>query len=155
MPRGQSKPSPHSDSAFLFAPLKGDGRISGPARAPEDSKLAIARSVNQFIDAWFLGDSVGMVRCLHPDYVHRLVSIDGRGEPPGELIRQAVGVQGQFGALTPLERRRQEVRILDVRANSASAVADMGDWILQIHLARSGGQWHIVNAMWELNASFA
>jgi hypothetical protein len=51
----------------------------------------------------------------------------------------------------PLERRREEVRILDVRTNSASAVAVLGDWVLQIHLARSEGQWSIVNALWESN----
>ena len=117
----------------------------------EESRLAIERSVGTFIDAWFEGDTGAMVRCLHPDYVHRLVAIDGRGEPPAELLRSNLGVQGDFGSLTAPERRRHEVRILDIRAHSASAVADLGEWVLQIHLARAGGQWHIVNAMWEMS----
>ena len=122
-----------------------------PGRPPEEPRFGIERSVRTFIDAWFEGDTGAMVRCLHPDYVHRLVAIDGRGEPPRELLRSNLGVQGQFGSLTTPERRRHEVRILDIRAHSASAVADLGEWVLQMHLARSGGQWNIVNAMWEMS----
>lgn len=142
MPRGQSKPS-----QILSSHLPGPRLLEhGPEPRP-----AIERNVKCFIDAWFQGDHAGMLRCLHPDYLHRLVAIDGRGEPAGELLRSAVGVQGAFGSLTDPDRRREEIRILDVRTNSASAVAVLGDWVLQIHLARSGGQWHIVNAMWEMS----
>jgi hypothetical protein len=128
---------------------KGGGSRS--QRASEEDRAVIERSVGVFAHAWFTGDCAAMIQCLHPDYVHRLVSIDGRGEPPRDLLRSAVGVQGHFGSLMPPDRRHQEVRILDLRNNSASAVAVMGDWILQIHLARSGGQWSIVNAMWEMD----
>ena len=147
MPRGQSKQSPVL--ASLLGNQLGAGKL-GRSGSPEEQRAAIEGSVGAFAHAWFMGDSAGMLRCLHPDYVHRLASIDGRGEPPGELLRSALGVQGQFGSLTPPDRRRQEVRILDVRSNSASAVAIIGDWILQVHLARSGSQWNIVNALWEM-----
>jgi hypothetical protein len=135
-------------SSVLGSP-KGAG-TQGSASTPEEARRSIVHSVTSFVSAWFQGDASAMVKCLHPDYVHRLVAIDGRGEPPGELLRSAVGVQGQFGSLQAPDRRQQEVRILDVRTNSASAVALMGDWVLQIHLARFGGQWSIVNAMWEM-----
>lgn len=151
MPRGQSKALP------VLASVLGSGRgglraqwTPGPEPSPEEHRRTIETTVGGFADAWFMGDSAAMMRCLHPDYVHRLVSIDGRGEPASELLRSAVGVQGEFGRLTPLGRRHQEVRILDVRQNSASAVAVVGDWILQLHLGRAGGQWSIVNVMWEL-----
>ena len=157
MPRGQSKPFPIL--ASNLGNLEGAGGRSGstPRRRwggesnAEETRASIEQSVGDFARAWFLGDSTAMLRCLHPDYVHRLVSIDGRGEPPTELLRSAVGVQGHFGSLTPPERRREEVRILDVRSNSASAIAFLGDWVLQVHLARSGGQWSIVNALWEMD----
>jgi hypothetical protein len=117
----------------------------------EDPRLAVERAVRQFAAAWFLGDCGAMLQCFHPDYLNRVASIDGRGEPARDLLRSAVGIQGQFGRMTPPDRRQQEVRVLDVRTNSASAVAIMGDWVLQIHLARTGGQWAIVNALWESN----
>ena len=153
MPRGQSKPSQILSSHLPVPPAAGIRLLDpGPGRPPEDPRPAIERTIKGFVDAWFQGDTGAMVRCLHPDYVHRLVAIDGRGEPARELLRDAVGVQGQFGSLTDPERRRQDIRILDVRAHSASAVAILGDWVLQIHLARSGGPWHIVNAMWEMSS---
>ena len=148
MPRGQSKQSPVLAS-FLGSQLS-DGLAPRGGASAEEPRVAIEGSVARFAEAWFMGDSPGMLRCLHPDYVHRLASIDGRGEPR-DLLRSALGIQGQFGSLTPPGRRRQEVRILDVRSHSASAVAIMGDWILQVHLARSGGQWSIVNALWEMS----
>jgi len=151
MPRGHSKPSLILSSHFP-APSPAGSRLPAAAqgRPPEASGPAITRTVERFVEAWFQGDTGAMVRCLHPDYVHRLVAIGGRGEPARELLRDAVGVQGQFGSLTDPERRRREVQVLDVRAHSASAVAVLGDWVLQVHLARTGGQWHIVNAMWEM-----
>ena len=153
MPRGQSKPSPilSNDLRVKFEPARMFDRVHSLGRTAEEPRPAIERSVRSFIEAWFNGDTGAMVRCLHPDYVHRLVAIDGRGEPPRELLRGNLGVQGQLGSLTAPERRRQEVRILDIRAHCASVVADLGEWVLQIHLARSGGQWNIVNAMWEMS----
>ena len=150
MPRGESKQSPILSSVL--------GRPAGAGKlyreqddfSADQHRAAIERSVTRFVNAWFIGDNAAMVRCLHPDYVHRLAAIDGRGEP--DLLRSAVGVQGHFGSLVPMERRHQEVRILDLRVNSASVVAIMGDWVLQLHLARSASQWSIVKALWELGA---
>ena len=158
MPRGQSKQT-MIFSSELSSKLNtsansraGSGHgVALVAASPEEQRSAIVCSVEGFAQAWFMGDSAAMVRCLHPDYVHRLVAIDGRGEPAPDLVSSALGVQGRFGRLTPQARRCQEVRILDVRRHSASAVAILGDWILQVHLARSGGHWCIVNVMWELN----
>jgi hypothetical protein len=113
----------------------------------------MAQCVRDFASAWFDGDHQGMLHALHPDYVHRLVGIDGKGEPgPGArgLVKDAVGCQGNLGGATPPERRRLDVRILDVRRHSASAVAVLGDWTLQVHLARCGPRWCIVNVMWEM-----
>ena len=159
MPRGVSKPFPIV-SSILDGNRAADIQ-AGCLRAEEASEVlrqSIEQSVSGFVDAWFKGDASAMLSCLHPDYVHRLMSIEGRSEPPGEaspeppeaLVRDAVGVQGHFGSMTAPERRRRDVRILDVRHHSASAVAVMRDWILQVHLARWRGQWCIVNTMWEM-----
>ena len=111
-----------------------------------------------FALAWFAGDAAAMAQCLHPDFVTRLMGV--MGETAGwlergaqGLVRTAVGLQGQFGAKTAPDRRCLNVRVLDVRSRSASAVAELGGWILQVHLARAEGRWRIVNAMWEMAAS--
>jgi hypothetical protein len=122
---------------------------------PVETRAAIERDVAAFALAWFAGDVPGMVQCLHPDFVTRMMGVlggaEGRLELGAEgLVRTVVGLQGRFGAKTAPDRRVLDVRVLDVRSRSASAVAVLGGWILQVHLARAEGRWRIVNAMWEM-----
>jgi hypothetical protein len=122
-----------------------------PATA-EEAGAAIEKDVAVFARAWFAGDAPAMIRCLHPDFVNRLMGVRGArpcGDPES-LVRAEVGLQGAFGSKIAPARRSLEVRVLDVRARSASAVAVLGDWVLQVHLARAGDRWSIVNAMWEM-----
>jgi len=85
----------------------------------------------------------------------RLLGVRAGAEPglhwdPDGLVRGVVGPQGRFGAKTAPGRRGLKVRVLDVRARSASAVAELAGWVLHLHLARGQGRWSIVNAMWEM-----
>ena len=157
MPRGQWKPS-----GMVSGTLGGEAPPvrRGPAAPPVQAEVreAIERDVADFALAWFAGDTPGMVQCLHPDYVTRLMGVLGEAEGRLELgaeglVRTVVGLQGRFGAKTAPDRRCLDVRVLDVRSRSASAVAVLGGWILQVHLARAGGRWRIVNAMWEMALS--
>ncbi|WP_316412326.1 nuclear transport factor 2 family protein [Mesoterricola silvestris] len=109
--------------------------------ASEDPSPAIRRAVQEFAQAWYWGDSEGMLGTLHPDYVNRLVTLGTQSRP--------LGVQGSLGSQTPPDLRTVEVRILEVRKASASAVAELCGWVIHLHLAKSAGPWKIVNAMWE------
>jgi hypothetical protein len=106
----------------------------------EEAAPAIRRTVQLFAEAWYWGDSQAMLGCLHPDYVNRLITLGTASRP--------LGVQGELGAQTPPDRRTVDVRILEARRASASAVAELCGWVIHLHLARSSGQWKIVNAMW-------
>jgi hypothetical protein len=133
------------------------GRWSMALRAApaEEVSAAIEKDVAAFARAWFAGDAPAMTRCLHPDFVNRLMRVRGGaptwpGGDPEDLVRSVVGLQGKLGSKIAPARRSLEVRVLDVRARSASAVAILGDWVLQVHLARAADLWSIVNAMWEM-----
>jgi hypothetical protein len=65
-------------------------------------------------------------------------------------VRSVVGLQATLGDKGEPPAGEPEVRVLDLRARSASAVATLGGWVLHLHLARAGRRWSIVNAMWEL-----
>ena len=75
---------------------------------------------------------------------------EGAGGDPAKVVRSVVGLQAHFGAKSQRPMAGVEVRVLDVRSHSASAVAVLGGWVLHVHLARAGRRWSIVNAMWEL-----
>ena len=128
-----------------------------PGASPDtEARAQVAREGHAFAEAWFAGDALAMTRCLHPDFVHRLLGAWGaeaglRWDPQG-LVREVVGPQGQMGAKTAPERWRVRILVLDVRARSASAVAELAGWVLHLHLARSAGRWSIVNALWEMPA---
>ena len=107
----------------------------------EESAAALRRVVQAFAEAWYWGESPGMLKCLHPDYVNRLISLGAEARP--------LGVQGALGAQTPPDMRTLDVRVLDLRSGSASAVAEVAGWVIHLHLAKCSGQWKIVNAMWE------
>jgi hypothetical protein len=122
---------------------------SEPVRAAAvAARAGIERDVAAFASAWFAGDAPAMSRCLHPDFVNRLMGV-GAPAPEG-VVQSVLGLQGRFGSKVAPARRKLEVRVLDVRARSASAVAVLGDWVLQVHLAWTGVRWSIVNAMWEM-----
>jgi len=154
MPRGQTKPT--GVRAGLLGP--GPGRGAAPALGvptEEESRSAIRKEVAVFARAWSRGDAAGMSRCLHPDFINRLMGIRSNGDEEGDadpdrVVRSVVGLQARFGAKAPQAPGTAEVRVLDVRARSASAVALLGGWVLHLHLARAGRRWSIVNAMWEL-----
>ncbi len=151
MPRGREKQSAVRSGVLgsrLLAGLK-------PGATTEDARAAVEKDVTAFAWAWFAGDAPAMAQCLHPDYANRLMGVRSGAGPapsgdPERLVQSVVGLQGKFGSKTAPARRSLEVRVLDVRSRSASAVALLGEWVLHVHLAWAGARWSIVNAMWEM-----
>jgi hypothetical protein len=54
------------------------------------------------------------------------------------------------GRNTPTERRRMDVRVMDVFGDTASVRVDADAWMDYMHLVRWKGEWKIVNVLWEL-----
>jgi Putative lumazine-binding len=51
---------------------------------------------------------------------------------------------------TPAAERQQDVTVLDVFENAASAKVMAAGWIDYLHLSRFNGRWVIVNVLWEM-----
>jgi hypothetical protein len=51
---------------------------------------------------------------------------------------------------TPAADRQQDVIVLDVFENAASAKVIAASWIDYLHLSRFNGRWVIVNVLWEM-----
>jgi hypothetical protein len=60
------------------------------------------------------------------------------------------GTRNGFGKDTPQADRRDDVRILDIYRNAASARIDASYWVDYLQLAKWRGRWVIVNVLWEL-----
>jgi hypothetical protein len=123
------------------------------AQSAADS-AAIRATALDYIEGWYTADAARMERALHPELAKRIVQSDAQG-------RSRLGQQSAMtliqntrrggGSETPADKRRSEVRILDVYGNAASVRVRADAWVDYLHVAKSNGRWVIVNVLWELD----
>jgi len=124
------------------------------AQSAADS-AAIRATALDYVEGYYEANAERMARAVHPELVKRIISRDsvsGRAwisnMGAGNLIS---GTARGGGKNTPMDRRRKEVRILDIYSTVASVRATMSGWIDYMHLAKIDGRWQIVNVLWELH----
>ena len=123
------------------------------AQSAADS-AAIRATALDYIDGWYAGDATRMERALHPELAKRIVMTDAQGR--SRLGQQSAmtlvqNTQRGGGKDTPADKRRDEVRILDVYQNAASVRVQASSWVDYLHIAKSNGRWVIVNVLWEMD----
>ena len=123
-----------------------------PARSAEEA--AIRATVLDYVQGWYDGDAARMERALHPELAKRIVRTDATSGK-SRLDQMSAMTLVQYtrsggGKKTPAAERQQDVQVLDVFENAASARATMSGWVDYLHLAKVDGQWKIVNVLWEL-----
>jgi len=131
---------------FLFtAPL--------PAQTAADS-AAIRKAALDYVEGWYEANAERMERALHPELAKRIVRTDpasGRSRlEQMSAMTLVLGVKRGGGKDTPVDQQQKDVFILDIFQNTASVKAIMSGWIDYMHMAKSNGEWKIVNVLWEL-----
>lgn len=114
---------------------------------------AIRQAALDYIQGWYTGDATRMEGALHPELAKRIVRSDTLGNFRLDQQSAMTLVQNTrrgFGKETPEADRRDDVRILDIYRNAASARVDASQWIDYLQLAKWRGRWVIVNVLWEL-----
>ena len=134
--------------AFLvLAPLS-----ASHGQSQADS-AAIRETALDYIQGWYAGDAARMERALHPELAKRIVRTDTLGNYRLDQMSAMSLVQGTrngYGKSTPQADRHDDVRILDIYRNAATARIDASYWIDYLQLAKWHGRWVIVNVLWEL-----
>jgi hypothetical protein len=123
------------------------------AQSVADS-AAIRATALDYIDGWYAGDATRMERALHPELAKRIVMTDAQGR--SRLGQQSAmtlvqNTQRGGGKDTPADKRKDEVRILDIYQNAASVRVQASSWVDYLHIAKSNGRWVIVNVLWEMD----
>jgi len=124
-----------------------------PAQAAADS-AAIRATALDYIEGWYTGDATRMERALHPELAKRIVQTDPQGHSRlGQQSAMTLVSSTRRGGGTdiPPDKRKSDVRILDVYGNAASVRVQAATWVDYLHMARSNGRWVIVNVLWELD----
>lgn len=128
--------------------------FSAPAwsQAP-DEKAAIRQAALDYIEGWFDADGVRMDRALHKELVKRIVRTVGGTEQVSSLTKAQMleATQRGGGKKRPAGTRGIKVDILDVYRDIASVRTECADFIDYLQLAKSEGQWKIVNVLWQFN----
>ena len=125
--------------------------VASPVRgqAPDD-KAAIRRAALDYIEGWYDADGVRMDRALHKELAKRIVRSAGGTEQFTSLTKAQMveATQKGGGKNRPAETRNIKVDILDVYRDMATVRTECADYVDYLHLARSEGQWKIVNVLW-------
>jgi hypothetical protein len=132
--------------------LAGSARLAA-AQSTADS-AAIRATALDYIEGWYAGDAARMERALHPELAKRIVETDARGRSRlGQQSAMTLVMNTRRGGGTdiPADKRKSDVRILDVYGNAASVRVQAASWVDYLHVAKSNGRWVIVNVLWELD----
>lgn len=114
-----------------------------PPAAPGD----VAR---YYLDGWYAGDCARMERALDPGMVkQRWLPRSGRLETlhRSTLIALCAGRGGRDASPAS---KRTTVRLLDSTANAAALVAESGDFLETLLVARRDGDWQAFQILWLL-----
>ena len=124
-----------------------------PAQTAADS-AGIRQAALDYIDGYYTGDGARMERAVHPELAKRIVRTNEQGRSQlGQMsaMTLVMGTRAGGGKDTPMAGRREDVTILDIYQNAASAKVYASGWVDYLHLAKWNGRWVIVNVLWELH----
>jgi len=124
------------------------------AQSAADS-AAIRQAALDYIEGYYEGDGARMERALHPELAKRIVRTNESGQSRLDqmsALTLVLGTRAGGGSRTPAAERHQDVTILDVYQNAASAKIYASGWVDYLHLAKWNGRWVIVNVLWELHS---
>jgi hypothetical protein len=114
-------------------------------RSTNDSSVVDA-TVRDYIEAYYTGDAHRMAQTLHPHYLKHVIhgNIPMR-EKNGSQMVQAVRSQGP--ADLPQAERTEQISVLDVAGDIASAKLVTPHWVDYLTLSKSNGQWKILSVV--------
>jgi hypothetical protein len=145
--------------AMLATAVAGGTTPTYGAEAPKmtdpDSK-AIRTAALDYIDGFYTGDADRMERAVHPELAKRIVMTDATSgknrldQMSAMTLVQVTRAGG--GKSVPVERRQEDVSILDRFQNVATVKIVATNWVDYLQMAKFNGDWKIINVLWELKA---
>ena len=118
-----------------------------PPKASDEA--AVRATVTDYIEGYYTGDAARMEKSLHPHYLkHTITSSEGKlrmTEWTGLQMVQEVRSGGP--SKLPLSERKEQITVLDVTGDIASAKLQTGQWVDYLTLSKWNGDWKIVSVV--------
>ena len=107
---------------------------------------AVSATVTNYIEAYYIGDAARMQRTLHPHYLKQKIhgDIPVREQTGPQLVRD---VRDGGGTRVPQAQRTEQVNVLDVAGNIASAKLVTPGWTDYMTLEKVNGEWKILSVV--------
>jgi len=111
-----------------------------------NESAAVCATVTDYIESYYAGDAARMEKTLHPHYLKHVIStLNGNlrmTEKTGLQMVQDVRSQGP--ADLPKSEQTEQITVLDVSRDMASAKLVTSHWVDYMTLAKWNGEWKIV-----------
>jgi hypothetical protein len=121
-------------------------QLSTHAQTQTSDSAAIQATVTNYIEAYYAGDAARMRATLHPHYLKHMIhgSIPMR-EWTGEQMVQSVRSMGP--AAMPAREKTEQVSVMDVSGEIASAKLVTPHWVDYMTLEKVNGEWKILSVV--------
>lgn len=128
---------------FLFLNLSTSAQNS---ETPSDDYAAVRATVTNYIEAYYAGDAHRMEQTLHPHYLKHMIhgSIPMREKTGVEMVRE---VRSNGAVDSSQSDRTEQVKVLDVAGNLASAKLITPHWIDYMTLSKTSDGWKILSVV--------
>ncbi len=115
-------------------------------------EAAVRATVTDYIEGYYTGDAARMEKSLHPHYLkHTISRSDGQLKMTEKTGLQMVQDVRSNGRQKNLSDKKEQITVLDVAADIASAKLVTADWVDYITLAKWNGEWKIVSVVLKEN----
>ncbi len=107
---------------------------------------AVRTTVTNYIEGYFTGDVQRMEQTLHPHYLKHVIhaGIPMREMTEPEMMR---GVRSEGAPDMPAESKTEQVTVLDVAGDIASAKLVTPGWTDYVTLSKVNGGWRILSVV--------
>jgi putative lumazine-binding protein len=118
-----------------------------------NESTAVRATVADYIESYYAGDAARMEKSLHPHYLKHVISTsDGELRMTEKTGLQMVqDVRSQGAADLPKSEQTEQITVLDVSKDMASAKLVTSHWVDYMTLAKWNGEWKIVSVVLKEN----
>ena len=115
-------------------------------KAPGDDSFTVRETIRNYIEGYYTGDAQRMGATLHAHYLKHML----HGDIP---VREKTGAQmiaelrSQGPANLPPADRTEQISVLDITGNIASAKLVTPHWVDYMTLSKSDGKWKILSVV--------
>jgi hypothetical protein len=116
------------------------------SKTVSDDSSAVRATVRDYIEAYYTGDAPRMEQTLDPHYLKQMIhgDIPIRQKTGPEMVRE---VRSNGPSDLPPADKTEQISVLDVSGNIASAKLVTPHWVDYMTLSKSDGAWKILSVV--------